>query len=69
MKKNYYLFMVLACFYANLTQAQQCPELKGNQSTTTTVVFKITAGTCNDYPQFIDITTTLFERLSCNGTN
>ena len=79
MKKNYYFLLLLAFLSVNLINAQfVCPELIGNQSTTTTLVFKITNGTCGVYPLGnpngdIFVTqgslngTFIFE--SCNGTN
>ena len=77
MKKNYYLLLLLAFLSVNLIQAQTvCPELLGDQSTTTLLHFKIPAGTCSDFvPARDDIFVTIgglsatFEFLSCNGTD
>ena len=79
MKKNYYLLLLLAFFSVNLIKAQTaCPELIGNQSTTTTLVFKITNGTCGDFPQtgadsFISVNSgglsSTFVWSSCSATN
>lgn len=77
MKKNYYLLLLLAFLSVNLIKAQTvCPELLGDQSTTTLLHFKIPAGTCSDYvPSRVDIFVTIggisatFEFLSCNGTD
>ena len=76
MKKNYYLLLLLAFFSANLLQAQSCPELLGNQSTTTLLHFKIAPGsTCGDFPTDDSIFVTIdgifatFDFLSCSGTN
>ncbi|RIA09104.1 putative secreted protein (Por secretion system target) [Flavobacteriaceae bacterium MAR_2010_72] len=74
MKKNYYLFMIMAFFTANVIHAQfVCPELLGNQTTTTTIHFKINAGTCASYNQNIFVTYQgvgiTFTKSTCNGTN
>lgn len=68
MKKNYYLFTVLALVCANLLQAQ-CPESIGPQSTTTEVHFKIISGNCGIYPATITINAINFNKTTCNGTN
>lgn len=74
MKKNYYLLLLLAFFSVNFINAQfTCPELLGNQSTNTLLHFKITAGTCGDFPPQIFVSigglNSTFDLLSCNGTN
>lgn len=74
MKKNYYLFMFLIFFSVNFIQAQfVCPELLGNQTTTTTIQFKINAGSCANYANNIFVTHLgvgiNFAKSSCNGTN
>ena len=74
MKKNYYLLLVLAFICVNFITAQfNCPELLGNQSTTTLLHFKIDAGTCGDYPSSINVVQNAvfgtYTFASCNGTN
>ena len=74
MKKNYYLFMLLTFFSVNFIQAQfACPELLGPQTTTTSILFKINAGSCANYPQNIFVTHqgvgVNFIKVNCNGTN
>lgn len=74
MKKNYFLFMLLVLLTANVIHAQfACPELLGNQSTTSTITFKIAQGNCNSYPPQIFVAyqsySETFTLSSCNGTN
>jgi len=79
MKKYYFLLLILAFLSVNLIQAQTvCPELLGNQSTTTLLHFRIDPGTCGDFPEtgpdsFISVNTggpsSTFVWSSCNGTN
>ena len=74
MKKNYYLFMVLALGCVNFINAQfVCPELLGNQTTATIIHYKIPAGTCAEYSAAIFVSdgafSETFNLLSCNGTN
>ena len=74
MKKNYLFLLLLALLSANFIHAQfACPELLGNQSTTTSIQFKINAGSCASYPQNIFVTHqgigVNFTKVSCNGTN
>ena len=79
MKKNYFILLLLVWFSTNLIHAQfDCPQLIGNQSTTTSIVFKITSGTCANYPSVapdnkIFVTyqgnSATFAFSSCNGTN
>ncbi len=73
MKKNYYL-LVLALICANFINAQfVCPELLGNQTTATTIHFKIPAGTCAEYSGTIFVSegaySQIFNLLSCQSTN
>lgn len=75
MKKNYFLFMLLVFLSANFIHAQfACPELLGNQSTTTTIHFKIIDGTsCNSFPQNIFVSyndfSETFKKSSCSGSD
>jgi hypothetical protein len=74
MKKNYSLFMLLVLLFANFIHAQfACPELLGTQTTTTTIHFKISAGTCNSYANQIFVSyqgySATFTKSSCNGVN
>ena len=74
MKKNYLFLLLLALLSANVIHAQfACPELLGNQTTSTTIHFKIVAGTCGSYPQQIFVSyqsySATFTLQSCNGTN
>ena len=71
MKKNYYLLLFLTFLSLNFIQAQPCPELIGNQSTTNDLAFKITSGTCGDYTvyEFINVNSAIFQFDGCNGTN
>lgn len=74
MRKNYFLFLLLVLLSANFIYAQfACPELLGTQTTTTTIHFKIVAGSCSSYPPQIFVAyqgySATFTRLSCTGTN
>jgi hypothetical protein len=74
MTKNYYLLLVCTFLCVNFINAQvTCPELIGTQTTSTTIHFKITGGTCGDYPDPIRVFDgdyiETFELLSCHGTN
>ncbi len=69
MKKNYLLIIALfaVTFFTN---AQTCPaEIQASQSSSTSVRFKITSGTCNTYPSTITIDGSSFTQSSCSGTN
>ncbi|MBT8253390.1 MAG: T9SS type A sorting domain-containing protein [Flavobacteriaceae bacterium] len=68
MKKNYLLSIIMTLIFS-ASWAQQCPQSIGTQSTTTVPHFKITSGTCNDYPTNITIDGSNFTKSSCNGTN
>ena len=75
MKKNYLFLLLLALLSANFIHAQfACPELLGNQSTTTTIHFKIIDGSsCNSFPQNIFVSyqgfSETFKKSSCSGTD
>lgn len=69
MKKIYYLSIALLFIGVNTVIAQTCPTSLGNQSTLSTIHFKISSGTCNDYADYITIEGVRFDKLSCNGTN
>jgi len=74
MKKNYILLTLLVFLTSNIIYAQfACPESLGPQSTTTTIHFKITAGTCSSYPANIFVAegaySETFTLSSCTGTN
>lgn len=70
MKKKY-LFAPFLLFVMSfqLINAQSCPTSIGNSSTTTRPHFKISSGTCNDYPNSISIDGSTFSKGACNGTN
>ncbi|MFC4720909.1 T9SS type A sorting domain-containing protein [Geojedonia litorea] len=66
--------MLLALFTANVIHAQfACPEMLGNQTSTTTIHFKINSGACANYSQNIFVTYQgtgiTFSKSSCNGTD
>ena len=67
--KNYYYFIIIVTLFFQSISAQNCPSSIGSQSTTTVPHFKITPGTCNDYPTNITIDGSNFTKTSCNGTN
>jgi hypothetical protein len=68
MKKLYVLVCsAVLCF--QFLNAQNCPNSVGTQSTITEPHFKITSGTCNDYPDNITIDGSNFTKNGCNGTN
>ncbi len=69
MKQKYFLFTLTFLAGLVLSYGQNCPESIGNQSNTTEVHFKITSGTCNDYPNDITIDGKSFSQSGCNGTN
>ncbi|MBT8272019.1 MAG: T9SS type A sorting domain-containing protein [Flavobacteriaceae bacterium] len=69
MIKNYILFILGMIFTAGMANSQNCPNSIGTQSTVTRVQFKITSGTCNDYPANILIDGSTFSKSNCNGTN
>jgi len=74
MKQNYYLFMLLTFLTVNVIHAQfVCPELLGNQTTVTTIHYKIAGGSCSNYPNNILVTynsySQSFTKTSCNGSN
>lgn len=74
MKKNYYLALLVAFLWSNLSTAQfACPETIGPQSTVSTLHFKIVSGTCGDYPSSIFVSegglSATYVVATCNGTN
>jgi len=69
MLKNYLFATILMLLTVTMLNAQSCPLSIGNSSTVTKPHFKITSGTCNDYPANITIDGSSFSKGSCNGTN
>ncbi len=69
MKKNYFLFWLLPFLSISFANAQFCPENLGDASTISLVHFKIEMGSCEDYPSSISIAGSVFDKMSCDGTN
>ena len=69
MIRNYILLISGLLFSMSMAIAQNCPNSIGTQSTVTEVHFKITSGSCNDYPANIVIDGSAFSKGNCNGTN
>ncbi len=67
--KNYYYFIIIVTLFFQSISAQNCPSSIGSQSTIIVPHFKITPGTCNDYPTIITIDGSNFTKSSCNGAN
>ena len=66
----YTIFPSLIVLFAAFTMhAQNCPQQIGNQNANDRLHFKITSGTCNDYPVSINIEEQTYSKSSCNGTN
>ncbi|NND51130.1 MAG: T9SS type A sorting domain-containing protein [Flavobacteriaceae bacterium] len=69
MNKNYALLWLASLFTFSFINAQSCPETLGNQSTNDLIHFKIDPGSCSEYPSFITVEGSTFDKMSCNGTN